>query len=301
MSTFSIRAGLSLALFLIGVAACRAEVPEAHINPVPLKLSVDYATDIRFAHISTAEGLSQIRVTNIVQDDLGFMWFGTLVGLNRFDGYTFKVFVHERGNPNSLSGVDIESLFKDRDGALWIGCEQAVDRFDPKTETFTHFPVPMVKQISQDRAGLLWFSTDRGLYRLDQKSGKFRVYTHDASDPESLPDNHVVSAAEDKTGRFWVGEPYGMYEFDRATGHVKLSIPLHTASRDLSFYEDRSGGSGSSTVREMGWRSSIANGTFLPITPFTPGTPQARLLAAWLRCWKTGMEISGLRRGDPVW
>ena len=62
---------------------------------------------------------------NIVQDDLGFMWFGTLAGLNRFDGYTFKVFVHERGNPNSLSGVDIESLFKDRDGALWIGCEQA--------------------------------------------------------------------------------------------------------------------------------------------------------------------------------
>ena len=242
LNSFSIRAGLSLAFFLIGVTACHAEVPQAHINPVPLKLSVDYATDIRFAHISTAQGLSQIRVTNIVQDDLGFMWFGTLFGLNRFDGYTFKVFMHERGNPNSLSGVDIESLFKDRDGALWIGCEQSVDRFDPKTETFIHFPVPMVKQISQDRAGLLWFSTDRGLYRLDQKSGKIRVYTHDASDPESLPDNHVVSAAEDKTGRFWVGEPYGMYEFDRANGHVKLSIPLHTASRDLSFYEDRLGG-----------------------------------------------------------
>jgi ligand-binding sensor domain-containing protein/signal transduction histidine kinase len=242
LNSFSIRAGLSLAVFSIGVTACHAEVPEAHINPVPLKLSVDHATDIRFAHISTAEGLSQIRVMNIVQDDLGFMWFGTLVGLNRFDGYTFKVFVHERDNPNSLSGVDIESLFKDRDGALWIGCEQAVDRFDPKTETFIHFPVPMVKQISQDRAGLLWFSTDRGLYRLDQKSGKFRVYTHDASDPESLPDNHVVSAAEDKTGRFWVGEPDGMYEFDRANGHVKLSIPLHKAPRDFTFYEDRSGG-----------------------------------------------------------
>jgi ligand-binding sensor domain-containing protein len=224
LNSFSIRAGLSLAVFSIGVTACHAEVPEAHINPVPLKLSVDHATDIRFAHISTAEGLSQIRVMNIVQDDLGFMWFGTLVGLNRFDGYTFKVFVHERDNPNSLSGVDIESLFKDRDGALWIGCEQAVDRFDPKTETFIHFPVPMVKQISQDRAGLLWFSTDRGLYRLDQKSGKFRVYTHDASDPESLPDNHVVSAAEDKTGRFWVGEPYGMYEFDRANNRAVCSM-----------------------------------------------------------------------------
>jgi ligand-binding sensor domain-containing protein/signal transduction histidine kinase len=242
LNSFSIRAGLSSALFLIGVTHCCAKVPEAHVNPVPLKLPVVDATDIRFAHISTAEGLSQIRVMNMVQDDLGYMWFGTLYGLNRFDGYTFKVYLHERGNPNSLSGVDIEALFKDRDGALWIACEQSVDRFDPKTETFTHFPVPRVKQISQDRAGLLWFSTDRGLYGLDQKSGKFRVYTHDASDPESLPEDHVVSAAEDKAGRFWVGEPDGVYEFDRASGHVKLSVPLHTGSRDLSFYEDRSGG-----------------------------------------------------------
>jgi ligand-binding sensor domain-containing protein/signal transduction histidine kinase len=242
MNSFSIRAGLSLAFLLLRIIACPASVPNAHVNPVPVKVSVGNATDIRFAHISTADGLSQIRVTNIVQDDLGFMWFGTLAGLNRFDGYTFKVFVHERGNPNSLSGVDVGSLFKDRDGALWIGCEEALDRFDPKTDTFTHFPVPMVQKISQDRAGLLWFSTQNGLYRLDQKSGKFRVYVHDPNDPESLPSNQVISAAEDKSGRFWVAEPYGIYELDRVTGHVKLSIPLNTASRDISFYEDRSGG-----------------------------------------------------------
>ena len=241
MNCFSIRAGLTLTLSLIVVTACIAEVPVAHVDPRPLKLPIDDAADIRFAHISTAQGLSQIRVMNMVQDDLGYMWFGTLYGLNRFDGYTFKVYLHERGNPNSLSGVDIEALFKDRDGALWIACEQSVDRFDPRTETFLHFPVPKAKQISQDRAGLLWFSTDRGLFQLDQKSGKFRVYKHDPSDPESLPDDHVVSAAEDNAGRFWVGEPDGVYEFDRANGHVKLAIRLHTASRDLSFYEDKEG------------------------------------------------------------
>lgn len=242
LNSFSIRGGLSLAVFLLGAAASAAEVPVAHISPVPLKLSVEHATDIRFTHISTAEGLSQIRVMNIVQDDLGFMWFGTLSGLNRFDGYTFKVFVHERGNPNSFSGVMVESLFKDRDGALWIGSEEALDRLDPKTETFIHFPVPVVRRISQDRAGILWLSTDRGLYRLDPKSGKISVYKHDARDPESLPDNNVFFAAEDKTGRFWVGEPDGMYEFDRANGHVTLYVPIHKPSRDFFFYEDRAGG-----------------------------------------------------------
>jgi ligand-binding sensor domain-containing protein/signal transduction histidine kinase len=242
LNSSSIRTAFSLAVSLACVAAHCAELPQAHVSPIPLKLSVEPATDIRFTHISTAEGLSQIRVTNIVQDDLGYMWFGTLYGLNRFDGYTFKVYIHELGNLNSLSGVKVESLFKDRDGVLWIGCEQAVDRYDPKTEIFTHFPVPMVRHISQDHAGLLWFSTDRGLYRLDQKSGKFRIYTHDVSDPESLPDNDVVSAAEDKTGRFWIGERDGMYEFDRASGHVKLLVPIHKPSRDFFFYEDRSGG-----------------------------------------------------------
>src|ERR1700743_2045064 len=115
LNSSSIRLGLNLAISLLSVAASCAELPQAQVVPIPLKLSVVEAKDIRFAHISTAEGLSQIRVTNIVQDDLGYMWFGTLYGLNRFDGYTFKVYIHELGNLNSLSGVKVESLFKDRD------------------------------------------------------------------------------------------------------------------------------------------------------------------------------------------
>src|SRR5438477_915757 len=62
----------------------------------------------------TYEGLSQTRVIQIVHDDQGFMWFGSQYGLNRYDGYTFKVFKHEPGRADSLSGVFIYSLFKDR-------------------------------------------------------------------------------------------------------------------------------------------------------------------------------------------
>lgn len=53
------------------------------------------------------------------------MWFGNDYGLNRFDGYLFKVFTHEPKDPNSLGGVSIFSLFKDRVGELWIGTGQA--------------------------------------------------------------------------------------------------------------------------------------------------------------------------------
>jgi Two component regulator propeller len=88
---FPIWAWLTLALFLVGIPVC-AEVPQARVNPIPTKLPVNYSSDIRFALISTDDGLSQIRVNSIVQDNLGFMWFGTEYGLSRFDGYTFRVF-----------------------------------------------------------------------------------------------------------------------------------------------------------------------------------------------------------------
>ena len=227
-------------LCLISAPAFCAKVPEAYVNPTPVALPVSFANDIRFTPVTTSDGLSQARVASIVQDDLGFLWFGTQYGLNRFDGYTFKVFVHEANNRNSLSGVFVKTLFRDREGILWIGCEQFLDRFDPKTETFVHYPIRIVKHISQDRTGTLWLSTDTGLYRLAQ-NGNIRLYSHDPNDPESLTNNNIRSTGEDKSGRFWIADSEGLEEMDRATGHIRYRIPIRSLPREFSFYEDRFG------------------------------------------------------------
>ena len=71
-------------------------VRQAHVEPRTITLPVVDGKDIRFTRLSTDEGLSQTRVLQIVQDDQGFMWFGSQYGLNRYDGYKFKVFKHER-------------------------------------------------------------------------------------------------------------------------------------------------------------------------------------------------------------
>lgn len=155
-------------------------------------LPVEEASGLRFHRLSTADGLSQTRVAQIVQDDLGFMWFGTQYGLNRYDGYSFKLFVHEPGNENSAAGTFVFSLFKDRDGMLWIGWSEGLDRLDPRTETFTHYRLEhdaethranTVLHISQDRAGTLWIATGSGLHRLDPASGALAHYRH-GSDPD---------------------------------------------------------------------------------------------------------------------
>ena len=108
---------------------------------VQLRLPVTDGEDIRLLHLSTKEGLSQTRVAQIVQDDEGFLWFATQFGLDRYDGYNFKVFVHDPTRENSLSCAFVYSLFKDRDGILWVGCDNDVDRFDKMSETFTHYHI----------------------------------------------------------------------------------------------------------------------------------------------------------------
>ena len=153
-----------------------------------VRLPVIDGNDIRFRRLSTGTGLSQTRVSQIVQDNQGFLWFGTQYGLNRYDGYQFKVFKHEPGHEQSLSGVYIYSLFKDRTGTLWIGTDQSLDSFDPVTEAFTHhrigslnpngIPNPVV-HISQDNGGLLWLSTQDGLYSLNPATGSIAHYIHD--------------------------------------------------------------------------------------------------------------------------
>ncbi|MCU1248683.1 MAG: Two component sensor histidine kinase [Edaphobacter sp.] len=216
-----------------------AEVQQVHVDPRPVRLPIISGRDIRFNHLSTTEGLSQIKVSQILQDDQGFMWFGTQYGLNRFDGYKFKVFVNDPRDPNSLSGVLIGALFKDRDGTLWVGCDQFINRFDRETETFRRYPVPSVFHISQDATGILWLATPTGLYALDPATGQIRRYSHDPNDLSSLSSNDIKSSGEDREGRFWVASDKGLEEFDRTTGKVMLRIPARGLG--FSFYEDRFG------------------------------------------------------------
>ena len=161
-------------------------VRQAHAEPPTIALPVVDGKGIRFTRLSTDEGLSQTKVFQTVQDEQGFMWFGTQYGLNRYDGYNFKLFVHDPRNPNSLSGVQVQALFKDRDGALWVGCDQFLNKFNRANETFTRYPVPFVTHISQDSAGTLWLATVKGLYSLNPATGTIRQYSHNPNDPSSL-------------------------------------------------------------------------------------------------------------------
>jgi signal transduction histidine kinase/ligand-binding sensor domain-containing protein len=224
--------------------------PQTPSGVLRVRLPVTDANDIRFSRLSTSQGLSQSRVAQIVEDNQGFIWFGTQYGLDRYDGYEYKVFAHDPARENSLSCVYIHSLFKDRSGTLWVGCDHSLDRFDSVTETFTHYQIKAVApgevanavdQVTQDRAGLLWLATARGLFRLNPDSGLVIHYVHDSSNSVSLGNNYVKCTLEDRSGQFWVVDGDDLEEFDRNSGRVLMRMRVNEGIHNVSLYEDHLG------------------------------------------------------------
>src|SRR5947209_7865632 len=201
-----------------------------------VRLPIAEATDLLFVPVSFGQGPAHSRVSQIVEDDTGFLWFGTKDGLKRYDGYRFRDFRPDPKNRNSLSGVFITALLKDRSGKVWVAADENLDRYDPATEAFTHYAsVPgqfdgPVNDINQDRDGIIWFATSHGLSRLDPTTDKMTRFQHDPKDPSSLTSDFLRSTFEEKDGTFWVAANQGLDVFDRRTGkitrHFSLSNPL---------------------------------------------------------------------------
>ena len=203
--------------------------------PQPLyaqnSMPVDFTSQnqVRFERLSIEQGLSQSTVASVVQGSDGFLWFGTHDGLNRFDGYHFKVFKHDPDDPQSLPDNYVERLYRDRKGRLWVGTHKGLSLFDSASESFTNY-LPdannpqslgegIVISIFEDQSEAIWVaSLGNGLSRLDQQNGTFTHYRHDPNNPQSLSDNKVYTVFEDHSGVFWVGTRNGgLNRFDGKT------------------------------------------------------------------------------------
>ncbi len=181
----------------------------------------------RFEHLSVEDGLSHSAIMAIAQDRYGFLWIGTRNGLNRYDGYRFRVFQHDPEDPTSLADSDIDSIYEDRSGELWIGTSGGLHRFDRAEERFIrylHDPEDprslshnFVTAIFEDHTRTLWIATYGGLNRL-AADGAFQHYLHDPADARALSDSWVETLAEDGEGRLWVGTNGGLDLYDRPSG-----------------------------------------------------------------------------------
>lgn len=101
-----------------------------------LCLSVAAFGQYKYEALTTSDGLSQGYIYDILQDKDGFLWFATKDGLNRYDGYTFKVYTHDSYDPHSISNNTIYHLLQDSQGRLWVATDNGLNLYDSSQDRF---------------------------------------------------------------------------------------------------------------------------------------------------------------------
>ncbi|OQY33012.1 MAG: hypothetical protein B6241_09235 [Spirochaetaceae bacterium 4572_59] len=182
-----------------------------------------------FDQLTMQDGLVNNAVSGIIQDDQGYLWFGTQNGLTRYDGKSFKIFDHDPFDCNSLPHNQIQTIYQDPvDPYLWIGTYEGLSRFNLETWDFKNFTsdpelnrLPLsngiVTSVIRDAEGLIWAGTLEGLNRIDPESGEIRVYHHSDEDQSSLLHNTVRALELDDRERLWVGSYGGLDLYDSAS------------------------------------------------------------------------------------
>jgi len=186
----------------------------------------------QFSQLNITNGLSHNQVTAIYKDSKGFMWFGTLSGLNRYDGYKFKIFKHADHDPGTIDDDFIAGIFEGPFDKLWIQTRNGLNIYDPVTEHFDHdakrklasFSIPdsLISRIKKDHLGNFWFvHNNLGVYKYDPATHKTVHYSHQTSDTSSIYSNTVTDISEDSNGDMWIAQLGGIIEkLDHRTGKV---------------------------------------------------------------------------------
>lgn len=167
----------------------------------------------RFKHITNTDGLANSVVNVIYQDYTGFMWFGTLNGLHRYDGYEMQIFRHDPANRFSIAKNSIKSIYADYDNHLWITFSSSgISCFYPEKEKFVNFCADAdslglynaaVNHVFQDKDKTIWIGTDKGLckYSGDEQSIKRHTITGADGNSIDFPCDYMIQSSN---GLLWI-------------------------------------------------------------------------------------------------
>ncbi len=207
-----------------------------------LKLSAQ--DDVLFQHLSRKEGLSQVSVFAIAQDSSGLMWFGTRNGLNRYDGYQFKIY-NKDTTSNCLVADDIRALYVDPlSKNLWIGTISGLSKYDLSADLFSNFyHAPTnnnslsnneIRQILRDARGRLWIATSMGINLYNDDTGEFTRFFIEKKSSKKNISQDVKIILEDSAGQIWLGtggglyrlveEKNGSFDFERVDESLNLNL-----------------------------------------------------------------------------
>ena len=188
--------------------------------------------NIKFVKYSTLRGLSSSSQRCVTQDKEGFIWVGTEDGLDRFDGYTFKVYRNNPTDSSSLRSNMVICLYVDSKGDLWTGTNGGgISVYNKEKDNFfsyAQFRDCTINSIAEDRHNRLWMGTNRGLLMLDAERNRIEHYLSNranAFDTKTIEYDDINKVAADDS-ILWIAYSNGMLSAMSTTSmtfkHYKL-------------------------------------------------------------------------------
>ncbi|MDR9417614.1 two-component regulator propeller domain-containing protein [Gracilimonas sp.] len=211
-------------------------------QPVSFKASWYHAQNV---------GLSHNTVTGMSMDQNGFLWVGTIDGLNRFDGKGVKIYRHDATDSTSISNSFIHGILADDDGSLWIGTRDGgINKFDPVTESFQHFkyseenknsiPNAPLNLFFKDNTGTYWASVGEESYGVfDSQTGTYQkaeIREVDTGRQVSSPNTVVMFNDGSMIGASFTGLFYVSAEEVKAFREDSQKEIIETEQIDLSSF-----------------------------------------------------------------
>jgi signal transduction histidine kinase/ligand-binding sensor domain-containing protein/DNA-binding response OmpR family regulator len=178
-----------------------------------------------FRHYSNDNGLSNNNVMACIQDRRGFIWLGTKEGLNRFDGFRFKVLLNNPSSSNCLINNFITSIYEDREGWIWIGTPEGICYYIPENDCFGTIKTEnpnirkIVYDIKSDNNNSIWIALPTGIFKYSKENNKLNYYP--ASEYFS-----PISISLTNAGDIWLSATDGnIYKYDvRADNFISFKI-----------------------------------------------------------------------------
>lgn len=212
---------------------------------------------LHFDHLGNKSGLSDLNPTCILQDSRGFIWIGTDNGLNRYDGYRFKVFKNDLKDATSISNNYIKDIAEDKNGDIWVATVGGgLNKFNRKANRFYHYlhnaknknslSDNFINKIAIDNSGKLWVATALdGLNLFDPTTGNSIHFLNEKNNPKSISDNDVITVFKDRDNNIWVGTfKNGLSLFNRTNNsftnfkHADTNLNSISGNYVTSIFED---------------------------------------------------------------
>jgi signal transduction histidine kinase/ligand-binding sensor domain-containing protein/CheY-like chemotaxis protein/AraC-like DNA-binding protein len=201
-----------------------------------------------FHQLTSENGLSNNSITCVFKDSRGFVWVGTIDGLNRFDGYSFTIFKHSSNDKHSISDNFVSTVIEDFSGNLWIGTQGGgLNKYDPVLERFTSFyaikddskslPSNFIfhhKSMLLDKDSVLWIGTDNGLCSFNTANCEIKKIEICNKPQQESDFRDIRIIYEHDANILWLGTNNGLLKFHKKKGLLKVYSNQRNNSNSLS-------------------------------------------------------------------